>query len=222
MGFDQFGAHREREPSLADTTGAGECYQPLGAQQLRHRGNLAGAPDQRGHLDRQVLPIRIETKQGWEFPLQLIVDELPYPLWTTEILEPDDAQIGEHRPDGKRPRRAKPWHPTPIPGRHDPPRGFERNESPRGRSSCARFAQFSLPRVHRDANPRLRRRGPRLRRQVHVRASNAAATASEARLNAATTLSPSPCSTGRTPPVRADSPVEDLVVASHRRRHLNR
>ena len=73
--------------------------------------------------------------------------------------------------------------------------------------------------MHR--HPHAERRRPRAtaRRPTLAEPPTPPATASDARLNAATTLSPSPCSTGRTPPCRLDRLVEQLVVACDRRRH---
>ena len=119
---DGLGGDGQGEAGLADPGRTGQRHQPLACQQAAHVGDLAGPPDQRRELDRQVVAERVERPQRRERRRQVRVDELPDVLGASEVLEAVQAEIDQRRPgreavgDQRRGRRRH-QHLTAVPDR---------------------------------------------------------------------------------------------------------
>ena len=110
---------------------------------------------------------------------------------------PRSSRVAPAREGDRRP--APPSPPTAAAGRRGRWPGSARSGSARGRNRSARRGA-GPPRCAPPSAPAARHPRGQGSAANACCAATAAATASEARLNAPTTLSPSPCSTGRTPP----------------------
>ena len=181
-----------RQPGLAHAAGAGQGHQPVLGQQLPHLGQLGFAANEARQLHRKMVGNNaFGNPQRWEVVDQVGVAQLHHSFGARQITQRMGAQIGQPGIGGKPVGHqilggARQQGLAPMPQIAQPRGAVD------GRAGIVAFiAQLDFTGVHTDAQPdRRQRRSLQLQR---------AATASEARANAATKLSPSPCSTGRTP-----------------------
>ena len=151
---------------------------------------------------------------------QVGVHELPDVLRSPEILQPMQAEVERVRAcvgsvSATQSRVAS--ETSDLAAVRD--RADARAADDRRAEVVARVAQLDLAGVERHAHRSSAPSGQGSAANARC-ASSAAATASDAAANAPTTLSPSPCSTGRTPPWCAIAASEELVVTGDRGRHL--
>ena len=145
----------------------------------------------------------IQGQERREVTRQVGMHDLPDPFRPAEVLQAVSTEVDE--------RDAVPQSIGDEPGRdvrdeHLPavPAGAEAGAADDGQPEVVPLvAQLGLAGVHGHPHGAARRPSGHGSACSIRWAVTAAATASDARLNAATTLSPSPCSTGRTPPCGA-------------------
>ena len=199
--------------------GAGEGQQAGLAEQLADLGELVLPADEARQLHGQVVGERVQRPQRREL--------LGRSGWTSCQTRSGRAEVACSRwvPRSQQARPRARRSPTSVGGRartrapvrHGRTPGGGRSGSAPARRSCRRRAAAPR-RCARPCGPGARPRRARARRPSRAGRRAPPARASEARLNTATTLSPSPCSTGRAPAVRRRRLVEDLVVARQGRR----
>ena len=220
--FERARRELEREPRLPAAAGTGEREHAGLAEELAQHRELGFAPDEAGELHRQVVGEVVDRSQRREVVAELGVHELVDVLGPAEVLQPVYAEVAQRRAvrqpvADELARRLRQHDLAAVPGVAQAGGAVQS----RARRSCPRLG----------AGPR--RCGCPCAAGAGSRAScrwisSAHATASDARANAATKLSPSPCSTGRTPwcqpsvasttsPSASSAPVISWARSSHPR-----
>ena len=127
-----------RESGLAHTTHADQGHHPALRQRLDDVGDVVVAPDERGHLQRQVGRERIQRTQRRELRVEPGMHDLEDALGLTQVAQVMRAEV--HQLDTE--PRTSSWSPaTRGPGRRAPPTSTAPRDSRRCRNSHRRGPQ---------------------------------------------------------------------------------